>query len=352
MPQDDQVPLQYQKHLKVVVLKAASVASRTFDPQRTKPPSATAKSTKKQPTATSVHGPDPPSVLVAVPAAPVMVTSQPMALLAPDVPLSLDDHFQPTSSLEPISSVDTEPEATLQTVVFHLDEVFPQSQLSIADVLDAETEENGVWEQAVCLTKISYPDWSAVVTTVTGPELVKADVSSVVLRSDNKVKYQRVLHTTPTPTRKLRHLQVTKSSTVTPLSMVIRVVPDAAAAQPNPAVQIRSRRASPKTFTPLLAPTPFPLIDKWHKMFNINLHDIPGFIVVPVNCHGLPGLKHNSFELHMCNHILQIFCDGKYQLSLLGSSFNKSPVAPNSDGWHQAKFWLQALSAVFVNLRF
>ena len=240
MPQDDQVPLQYQKHLKVVVPKVALVASCTFNPRRTKPPSATVKSTKIQPTTTAVHRPDPPSVLVAVPAAPVVVTSQPTALLAPDIPLSLDDHFQPNSSLEPISSVDTEPEATLQTVVFHLDEVFPPSQLSVANILDMETEENGVWEQAVCLTKISYPDWLAAVTTVTGPELVKADVLSVVPHSDNKVKYQRVLHTTPTPTRKLRCSQVTKSSMVTPLSMVIRVVPNAAAAQPNPAVQIRS----------------------------------------------------------------------------------------------------------------
>ena len=200
MPQDDQVPLQYRERLKVVVPKVAPVASRTFNPQHTKSPSATAKSTKKQPTATAVHRPDPLSILMGV-RAPVAVMSQPMALLAPDLPLSLDDHFQPTSSLEPISSVDTEPEATLQTVVFYLDEVFPQSQLSVADVLDAETEENGVWEQAVCLTKISYPDWSAVVTRVTGPELAKANVSSVVLHSDNKVKYHRVLHTTPTPTR-------------------------------------------------------------------------------------------------------------------------------------------------------
>ena len=61
---------------------------------------------------------------------------------------------------------------------------------------------------------------------------------------------------------------------------------------------------SPKTFTPLLAPTPFPLIDKWHKMFNINLHDIPGFIVVPVNCRGLPGLKHNRLS-YTC---VIIFC--------------------------------------------
>ena len=86
-----------------------------------------------------------------------MVTSPPTDLLVSDIPLSLDDHFQPTSSLEPISSVDIEPEATLQTVVFDLDEVFPQSQLSVADVLDAETEENGVWEQVVCLTRIVVP---------------------------------------------------------------------------------------------------------------------------------------------------------------------------------------------------
>ena len=352
MPKDDPVPLQYRKRLKVMVPKAAPVASRTSNLRSTKLQSVTAKSTKKQPTVPAVRRPDPPPDLGTASAAPVTVTSLPTDLLVSDVPLLLDDHLQPISSLGPISSVDIEPEATLQTVVFDLDEVFPQSQLSVADVLDVETEENGVWEQVVSLTRKSYPDWSAVVTTVTGPELVTADVSSVVLHSDNKVKSQRVLHTTPTPTRKSRCSQVTKSSTVTPPSMVIRVVPDAAAAQPNPAVQIRSRRASSKTFTPLLAPTSFPLIDKWHKMFNINLHDIPGFIVVPVNCRGLPRLKHNSFELHMCNHILQIFCDGKYQLSLLGSSFNKSPVAPNLVGWRQAKFWLQALSAVFVNLWF
>ena len=114
MPQDNQVPLQHRKHLKVVVLKAAPVTSRTFNPRLTKPPSATAKSTKKQPTATAVHRPDPPSVLVAVPAAPVAVTSQPMALLAPDTPLSLDHHFQPTSSLEPVSSVDTPPDQKIE----------------------------------------------------------------------------------------------------------------------------------------------------------------------------------------------------------------------------------------------
>ena len=355
VPKDDQVPLQYRKRLKVVVPKTAPVASRMFNPRSTKPHSTTVKSTKQQPTAMAVSRPELPHAVVPAPAVPVTVTSQPTNLQAPDVPdvpLLPGDHLQSTSSLESISGIDIGPDATLQTVVFDLEEVFPQVQLSVADVLDAETEENGVWEQVVPLTRMSYPDWSAVVTRVTGLKLATADVSSVVLCSDNKAKSQRVLPTAPTPTRKLTHSQVTKSSTVTPPSTVIRVVPDAAAAQSHPAVQICSWRPPQKTFTPLLAPTPFPLIDKWHKMFNINLHDIPGFMVVPVNCRGLPGLKHNSFELHMCNHILQIFCDGKYQLSLLGSTFNKSPVAPNSDGWHQAKFWLQALSAVFVHLRF
>ena len=90
--------------------------------------------------------------------------------------------------------------------------MFPQVQLSVADVLDAETEEHGVLEQVVPLTRMSYPDRSAVVTTVTGLKLATADVSSVVLCLDNKAKSQRVLPTAPTPTRKLTHSQVTKSS--------------------------------------------------------------------------------------------------------------------------------------------
>ena len=181
MPKNDPVPLQYRKRLKVVVPKSTPVASRPSNPRSTKLPSATAKSSKKQPTVPAVRRPDRPPVSGTALTASVAVTSLPTDLLSSDVPLSLDDHLQPISSLGPVSSVDIESEATLQTVVFDLDEVFPPSQLSVADVLDAETEENGVWEQVVCLTRKSYPDWSAVVTTVTGPELVTADVSSVVL---------------------------------------------------------------------------------------------------------------------------------------------------------------------------